>query len=142
METVGTKRIWERSIKINKLRYTKFYGDGDSKSYSNVCDVYPGVKVEKLECVGHVQKRVGCRLRNLKKKEKGLGGRGKLTNNTIDTLQNYYGIAIRQNRGELKNMQAAVRATLFHVASSKQNNWHYPHCPVGSDSWCKHNPDS
>ena len=23
METVGTKRIWERSIKINKLRYTK-----------------------------------------------------------------------------------------------------------------------
>ena len=56
METVGTKRIWERSIKINKLRYTKFYGDGDSKSYSNVCDVYPGVKVEKLECVGHVQK--------------------------------------------------------------------------------------
>ena len=50
METVGTKRIWERSIKINKLRYTKFYGDGDSKSYSNVCDVYPGVKVEKLVC--------------------------------------------------------------------------------------------
>ena len=32
-------------------------------------------------------------------------------------------------------MQAAVRATLFHVASSKQNNWHYPH------RWCKHNRD-
>ena len=38
-------------------------------------------------------------------------------------------------------MQAAVRATLFPVASSKQNNWHYPHCPVGSDSWCKHSRD-
>ena len=38
-------------------------------------------------------------------------------------------------------MQSAVRATLFHVASSKQNNWHNPHCPEGSDSWCKHNQD-
>ena len=56
METVGAKRIWERSIENNKLRYTEFYGDGDSKGYLTVCDVYPGVKVEKLECVGHVQR--------------------------------------------------------------------------------------
>ena len=119
METVGTKRIWERSIKINKLRYTKFYGDGDSKSYSNVCDVYPGVKVEKLECVGHVQKRVGCRLRNLKKKEKGLGGRGKLTNNTIDRLQKYYGIATRQNIGELKICKLLLELPCFMHLPSK-----------------------
>ena len=59
----------------------------------------------------------------------------------IDRLQNFYGIAIRQNKGDLKSMQSAVRATLFHVASSKQNNWHNPHCPEGSDSWCKHNQD-
>ena len=38
-------------------------------------------------------------------------------------------------------MQAAVRASLFHVASSKSNNWHYPHCPTGKDSWCKYNSD-
>ena len=141
MEVVGAKRIWERSIEKNKLRYTTFYGDGDSKGYLGVCDVYPGIKVEKMECVGHVQKRVGCRLRNLKKKEKGLGGKGKLTNNMVDRLQNFYGIAIRQNKNNIKNMQSAVRATLFHVASSKENNWHYPHCPEGSDSWCKYNQD-
>ena len=35
-------------------------------------------------------------------------------------------------------MQSAVRATLFHVASSKENNWHYPE---GSDSWFKYNQD-
>ena len=29
----GAKRIWERSIWKNKLRYTEFYGDGDSKSF-------------------------------------------------------------------------------------------------------------
>ena len=38
-------------------------------------------------------------------------------------------------------MKSAVLATLFHVASSKQNNWHYPHCPTGDDSWCKYNMD-
>ena len=38
-------------------------------------------------------------------------------------------------------MQAATRATLFHVASSKDNNWHYPHCPEGTNSWCKFNQD-
>ena len=31
-------------------------------------------------------------------------------------------------------MQAATRAILFHVASSKENNLHYPHCPTRPDS--------
>ena len=65
---------------------------------------------------------MGCRLRNFKKNIKGLSGKGKLTNAMIDRLQNYYGIAIRQNKKNLKKMQAAVRATLFHVAPSKENN--------------------
>ena len=53
----------------------------------------------------------------------------------------YYAIAIRQNKNDLKNMQAAVRETLFHAASSKENNWHYPHCPEGKDGWCKFHQD-
>ena len=76
-----------------------------------------------------------------KKNVKGLSGKGKLTNVMINRLQNYYGIAIRQNKNDLKKMQAAVRATLFHVASSKENNWHYPHCPEGKDSGCKFHQD-
>ena len=38
-------------------------------------------------------------------------------------------------------MKAGVRATLFHVASSKENNWHYPHCPEGKDGWCSFHQD-
>ena len=129
MEPVGAKRIWERSEAKHKLRSIELYGDGDTKSFTTVQDTYTGIQVKKLECVGHVQKRVGCRLRNLKKQEKGIGGKGKLTNNMIDRLQNYYGIAIRENKNNLKAMQAATRATLFHVASSKDNNWHYPPPP-------------
>ena len=62
-----------------------------------------------------MQKRAGTRLRKLKKNNKGLG-KGKLTDHIIDKLQNFYGIAIRQNLGDLQSMKKAVVATLFHVA--------------------------
>ena len=88
MESEGAKRIFQRSIETQKLRYTKYFGDGDSKSHSTVKDIYPGVTVRKFECVGHVQKRVGKRLQNLRKKVKNLGGKDKLTLHTIDKLQN------------------------------------------------------
>ena len=141
MEPEGGRRIWSRSDEKHNIRYTEFYGDGDSKGFETVKNIYDGVEVQKLECVGHVQKRIGTRIRSLKKREKGLGGRGKLTDATTDRLQNYYGIAIRQNKNNLEGMKKAVRATLFHVASNKENNLHYPHCPEGSDSWCRYNQD-
>ena len=73
------------------------------------------------------------------KKENGLGRRGRLTDAVIDRLQKKFGVAIRQNAG-MKYMKAGVLAT-FRVASSKHNNWHFPHCPTGSNSWCKYNVD-
>ena len=72
-------------------------------------------------------------MRNLNKQEKGISGKGKLTNNMIDRLQNYYGIAIRSNKESLKRLQSATKAALFHVASNKDHKIHYPHCPVCSD---------
>ena len=39
-------------------------------------------------------------------------------------------------------MENSIRATLFHVASSsKENNWHCPHCPEGKGSCCKFHQD-
>jgi hypothetical protein len=141
MEVNGATRIFSRSIEKHGLRYTKYLGDGDSKSFSTVKNFYEGFLVEKLECVGHIQKRVGNRLRNLKKNVKNLGGKGKLTNKVIDRLQNYYGIAIRSNVGDLKGMESGVCAVLFHVASSKDHNWHAAYCPPGKDSWCRFQKD-
>lgn len=65
----------------------------------------PNFSIEKLECVGHVQKRMGSRLRKLKLKlgksklsdGKTMGGRGRLTNSGINEIQLYYGLAIRRN---------------------------------------------
>lgn len=142
MEVEGVKRIFERSEEKHKLFYTEYYGDGDSKGFAKVENTYKdkGVTITKKECVGHVQKRVGTALRKLKKEKKGLGGKGKLTDAMIDRLQNYYGIAIRSNVGDLLQMKKAIHASLFHCASSEQRNLH-DHCPEGPDSWCRFNQD-
>lgn len=136
MEVVGVYRMFERSIRTRELQYTEYYGDGDSKGFMEVKNIYGKNSVSKLECIGHVQKRVGSRLRKLKKTQKGLGGKGKVTDKFIDKLQNYYGIAIRSNVGNLKEMQSAVIAAFFHCCSGGKKNMH-GQCPVGPNSWCK-----
>ncbi|GFY18270.1 uncharacterized protein TNCV_2046761 [Trichonephila clavipes] len=128
---------FERSLIKRDLQYTEYYGDGDSKGFLQVKDIYGENSVTKLERIGHIQKRVGSRLRKLKKNTKGLGGKGKLTDKFIDKLQNYYGIAIRSNVGCLEKMQSAVIAAFFHCCSSNQNPMH-GQCPTGKDSWCKY----
>ena len=62
--------------------------------------------VQKIECVGHVQKRMCTRLRKLKASMKGkklsdgktVFGKGRLTDTQIDKIQSVYGVAIRANR--------------------------------------------
>lgn len=50
-----------------------YLGDGDSKAFKSVVDSkpYDNCDINKLECVGHIQKRVGGRLRRLLKEKKG-----------------------------------------------------------------------
>ena len=67
---------------------------------------------------GHCQMKMCTRLNNLKKKEKGLGGPGKLTNTKIDCLQNFGDVAIRLNIGHLKEMKLYLLTSFFHVASN------------------------
>ena len=91
METEGAERLFERSVEKHNLRHVKFLGDGGSASYQTVKNTYPSIELDTLDCVGHYQKRIGNRLRKLKreklKREKCLGERGKLTDATIDRLQ-------------------------------------------------------
>lgn len=104
------------------------------------------VNIAKLECVGHVQKRMGSRLRRLKTSLKGsnlsdgksISGKNRLTDSAIDRLQNYYGLAIRQNVDSVENMKKAVWAVYFHTLSTNEEPSHEL-CPAGADSWCKFN---
>ena len=143
METVGVRKILSRSQERNKLQYTaEYFGDADSKGFSEVQDVCSreNAEVAKKECVGHVQKQVGSALRKLKKENKGLGGKEKLTDALIDRLQNYYGIAIRSNVCNLEAMKKAIQASLNHCIASKRRNLHML-CPDGADSWCRFKQD-
>ena len=118
----------QRSVEAHCLRYTEFLRDGDSKSHKLIVEqaVYEEVEVTKLECVGHVQKRLGSRLRSLKKRlgqirledGKSIGGSGRLTKTNIDKLQVYYGKAIRNNSHDLQAMKNAVMAIWHHTQST------------------------
>ena len=71
MEPAGILKCFTRSVEPLNLRFINFIGDGDSKAYYEVVkanphgDRYP---VNKGECLGHIQKRIGSRLRKLKKR--------------------------------------------------------------------------
>jgi len=148
MEVVGTQRIFGRSIKERKLRYTNYIGDGDSKAYTSISDNKPygeSVKIYKLDCVGHIQKRVGTQLRNLKKLSgskklldgKTVGGKGRLSLKEIDRLQIYYGLAIRRNVGNIRKMKQDIDAILRHRLSTDENPNHSL-CPEGESTWCNY----
>ncbi|GFW69175.1 uncharacterized protein TNCV_1819291 [Trichonephila clavipes] len=56
MEAVGVFRISERSLIKRDLQHTEYYGDGDSKGFLQVMDIYGENSVTKLEYIGHIQK--------------------------------------------------------------------------------------
>ena len=147
METEGAVRIFNRSVQKNGLYYINYIGDGDSSAFKGVhdSDPYPGRTVQKLECVGHVQKRVGAGLLNLTKVNKGISGRGdgKLTRNVINTLQNYYGMAIRDvKNNDLIKMKMAIAAVLHHCTQKEKDNEdkedRHKYCPKDAGTWCKY----
>ena len=72
MESEGATSIFLRSIEKG-LKYITFIGDGDSSSFGVVaeaCKTTYGDEyiVIKEECQGHIQKRMGHALRELKKR--------------------------------------------------------------------------
>ena len=122
MEAAGAIAIFTSSIQKHNLIYQNYIGDGDTSSFKEVSASNPdkdfGINPQKLECISHVQKRLGTRLRDLRKSYKNtstpLSGKGKLTDKVINNLQNFYCIAIRDNQGKLYQMKKAVGAILYH----------------------------
>ena len=81
--------------------------------------------VVKEKYVGHVQKRLGSGLRELKRKQRGtklsdgkvIGGKGRLTDKKIerDKMQNYFGEAIRNNVGNIESKENDIWAIFKHM---------------------------
>ncbi|GFX83634.1 uncharacterized protein TNCV_325831 [Trichonephila clavipes] len=138
MECRGVLSIFQRSETSRKACYTQYLGDGYSKGFLTIkAKVYGDTEVEKLECVGHVQKRMDTRLRNILKMSKGIklsdgkniSGRGRLTLKEVDSIQHYYGLAIRKNLSSVEDMKRAIWAIYFHKLSTEDNPQHAL-CPL------------
>ena len=119
MESEGALKFFHRSLEKYHIRYVNYIGDGDSSAFAKVAESnpYPGKSVNKLECIGHIQKRVGSNLIKLSQQHSFMKGRGerKLTKKVINTLQNYYGMAIRSSRQTIiTQMKMAIAAVLCH----------------------------
>ena len=70
-----------------------------------------------------------------KRNTTGLGGKGKLTNTEIDTVQNCFGIALRSNVGNLAFMKSACMASMYHICGYHDN------CPKPADTCCQYYKD-
>ncbi|XP_025159029.1 uncharacterized protein LOC105189804 isoform X2 [Harpegnathos saltator] len=138
MEVDSITEMFLRSDEKFGVKYTNYIGDGDSKTFAGILKINPygdDCPVTKNECVGHVQKRMGSRLRNIKQKRK-LGGKKRLTDGVIKKLTIYYILTIRRNVDSVQKMKEAIIATLDHYCSTDESPRH-DNCPVGIDSWCE-----
>ena len=115
--------------------------------------------VKKLDCIGHIQKRMGKNLIGLQKAGgkppdgNAVGGKqGRLTRPVIDRLQKYYGNAIRSSvdreakskeeiQQAVEKMQRSIKAVLYHSIKLEDDRERHQFCP--SNSWCayKNNKD-
>jgi hypothetical protein len=152
METEAARRMWSRSETLG-YRYITFVGDGDSSAFNAVKALNDGAgpypdPVLKEECLNHVSKRLGTRLRNLKKdlrkpvttktgkimQRSVLGGAGGMTDESIDKLTRHYGQNVRAHppTGSAADLRTSILATFYH-ARSTEDDQHHSTC---SPDWC------
>ena len=114
-------------------------------------------RVNKIECINHVDKRCGTALRDLRDAWRGhklpdgkaIGGKKNLlTEVNVKQFQVNYGKAIRPNvvpdiktakdhKDAVDKMKKAVMASLYHSIMLKDDKVRHQFCPSGDTSWCK-----
>ena len=151
MDTARPVECLQALEKDRKLKYINYLGDGNSKLFSEISklDTYSQKTVKKLECIGHIQKRLSIKFRKLKSTKKGLlsdgkmlGGVGRLTDKMINKLQSYFGMAIRQSTGKtVYEMKKAIGAVLFQCSAASNLEEKYQMRPREAYSWCEYQAD-
>lgn len=118
MESVSATNIIKRIHQTTGVKVTTYLGDGDSKGFVRAKQAVDW-PMTKLECVNHVAKRMGTRLRALCKKFKlGGQGKGKLTGQAIDRIQKFYNQTVHYSNGDVSIMKQKIDAMRKHIGSS------------------------
>ena len=145
-----SKNVEGKACSFDVNRRTNFAMSADHDSGNANCSW-----VNKLDCVGDVQKHMGKNLIGLTgwtklADGKPVGGKsGRLTRPTIDKLQKYYGNAIRcctdkkaktkqDIDNAVKKMQCAIKAVLYHSVKINNDKNRHQYCPEGKSSWCSY----
>ena len=136
MEPVGLIQLFKRSLDY-KLRYKHLVSDGDRRK--SLMEKTVRLHWAYTERNGFCTRRLVVEYKGkFLSDSKKISGTGRLTKKGIDKLQNYYGMAIRSNVGDLRGMMMAVQATLHHMTSTDDQPVHHM-CPKGENSWCSYN---
>ena len=150
----GTCNHYE-SLKSTNEEYKTWRASEDYKKWENehLDGTVDCNRVMKLDCIGHVQKRLGKALyefqRTATKLEDGKpvkGKQGRLTKAAIEKLKGYYGKAIRNNVNRditsvqerdaaVRAMKTEIKAGLYHCLKLPPKERHR-YCP--NNSWCRY----
>ena len=139
MEPEAAQRIWGRSLERNRLVYSVFVGDGNSKAFQRVTTLnpYPLVKVQKEECLTPVAKRLKKNLKEIEPSTKTKTYiQHKLPEWKADYIASNYSTVILQNRGTTPDKLSRALRLLNHAAGIHSG------CPTGENSWCRWNRPS
>lgn len=66
-----------------------------------------------------------------------VGGRNRLTDLTMDRMQNHFGEAIRKNSGNVKQMKNVLAAVFHHMVKNDNNTIETQHQYCPKNDWCK-----
>ena len=100
-------------------------------------------EIKKEDCINYIAKRMKNGIMNLRKSLMGtkdsISGnkKGHVAEKIASKLTNYYADALKTNAPDIKSMQNAVFASLYHMSSTNEEPNHKL-CPTGEKSWCRY----
>ncbi|GFX50751.1 uncharacterized protein TNCV_2723352 [Trichonephila clavipes] len=125
MEVDGMLRIFNRSEKLHNLKYSNYIGDGDTKTFNALSENKPygdDYLIQKIECVGYVQMRMGTRLRKLI---------------LVYSKRNYLMVKLLAVKCK-GNAESHLGCVWGHSCSTDDEPMHW-FCPTNPNTWCKYN---
>ncbi|CAF1077732.1 unnamed protein product [Rotaria sordida] len=142
IEAHAVLNMFQRSVSKYQIYYTKYVGDGDSKTFAALSDKppYPGKVIKKIEDLNHFSKRMKRQLETKKRqygKEqlsdgKTIGGKNRLSEQNIIRLQMAFASTIRKCKHDLDLLFKRSWAIFWHKYSTNDDPRH-DYCSI---DWC------
>ncbi|CAF1612010.1 unnamed protein product [Rotaria sp. Silwood1] len=142
MESAAILTMFKRSVSKYGVYYTKYVGDGDSKTFPVLSKIvpYPGKEIKKIEDLNHFSKRMKRGLETIKHEHgrkklsdgKTIGGKNRLSVHNILRLQMTLASTIRKFKHDLDLLFKGSWAIFWHKYSTNDDPRH-DYCSI---DWC------